>query len=138
MIVRSLQDIEGSDREVSADNWKSRRLLLREDKMGFSLHDTTIRAGTSTEMHYQNHLEAVYCIEGKGSVTVVETGEVFELEAGTVYALDQNDRHILTAETTMRMVCVFNPPVVGQESHDENGAYPALIEPEAATFGPQS
>ena len=135
MIVRSLKDIEGTDREISAETWLSRRLLLCNDKMGFSLHDTIIRAGTSTEMHYQNHLEAVYCIEGKGTVTVVETGKVFDIEAGTVYALDQNDRHILTAESSMRMICIFNPPLVGPESHDENGAYPLMQTSGAATAG---
>ena len=126
MIVRTLAEIEGSDREISANNWVSRRLLLRGDNMGFSLHDTVIHPGTSTEMHYQNHLEAVYCIEGQGTVTIVETGEVFQIGEGTVYALDQNDRHILRAETRMRMVCVFNPPLVGSESHNEEGAYPLL------------
>jgi L-ectoine synthase len=137
MIIRSLKDVERTDREVSAANWTSRRLLLRDDQMGFSLHDTIVHAGTATEMHYQNHLEAVYCIEGQGSVTVIETGEVIPIEAGTVYALDQNDKHVLTAETTMRMVCVFNPPLVGPESHDAGGAYPLLRESQAAQAGQQ-
>lgn len=132
MIVRSLKDIEGTDRETQAENWKSRRLLLRDDRMGFSLHDTVIHAGTSTEMHYQNHLEAVYCIEGQGSVEDLATGQVYALEPGTVYALDKNDRHILKAETTLRMICVFNPPLVGPESHDENGVYPLIAEEAAA------
>lgn len=126
MIVRSLKDMEGTDREVNAENWTSRRLLLRSDNMGFSMHDTTIHAGTTTEMHYQNHLEAVYCIQGKGTVTIVETGEVFDLEAGTIYALDRNDKHILRAESTMRMVCVFSPALVGPETHNDEGAYPLL------------
>jgi L-ectoine synthase len=52
-----------------------------------------------------------------------------------LYALDQNDRHVLTAETTMRMICVFNPPLAGPESHDETGAYPAA--PDEAAAGPQ-
>jgi len=125
MIVRTLDEIQGSDREVSGKNWTSRRLLLADDRMGFSLHDTLIHAGTSTEIHYQNHLEAVYCIEGKGKVTL-ESGEEFPLHAGTVYALDKHDKHVLTAEQTMRMICVFNPPLVGPESHDENGVYPLL------------
>lgn len=137
MIVRSLREIEGSDREVSAENWMSRRLLLRDDNMGFSMHDTIIRSGTATEMHYEHHLEAVYCIQGKGTVTVLETGKVFNIEPGTVYALDQNDRHVLRAESTMRMVCVFNPPLVGPESHDENGAYPVMDRTDAATVGRQ-
>lgn len=126
MIVRSLKEIEGTDREVSAENWISRRLLLHGDGMGFSLHDTTIRAGTSTEMHYQNHLEAVYCVGGRGNIRVVETGQVHEICDGTVYALDAHDRHVLTAETELRMVCVFNPALVGPENHDENGVYPLM------------
>ena len=50
-------------------------------------------------MHYRNHLEAVYCVAGKGSIEVVATGEVFPISAGTAYALDQHDEHILRAET---------------------------------------
>ena len=126
MIVRKLADMTNTDREVKAENWTSRRLLLKDDQMGFSLHDTVLHAGTKTQMHYQNHLEAVYCIEGKGSVTLIDSGEVFPIEAGTVYALDKHDHHILHAETELRMVCVFNPPLVGPESHNADGVYPLL------------
>lgn len=126
MIVRQLNELTGTDRDVRDPNWSSRRLLLQEDGMGFSLHDTLIHAGTSTEIHYRNHLEAVYCIEGKGQVKLVESGKVIPIEAGTVYALDQHDHHILTAETDMRMVCVFAPALVGPETHDETHCYPLL------------
>ncbi|MEZ6095243.1 MAG: ectoine synthase [Pirellulaceae bacterium] len=44
MIVRRLEEISGSDREISGPTWKSRRLLLAGDAMGFSLHDTVMRA----------------------------------------------------------------------------------------------
>jgi L-ectoine synthase len=125
VIVRKLEELRG-EREVKGATWTSRRLLLRDDQMGFSLHDTTIHAGTTTHMRYLNHLEAVYCIEGSGTVTLVETGQVIPIEAGTVYALNEHDEHVLRAETQMRMVCVFNPPLVGPEVHDERGAYPLL------------
>lgn len=128
MIVRTLEDIVGSHRDVGAETWTSRRLLLADDDMGFSLHDTIIDAGTTTRMWYRNHLEAVYCIEGEGTVELADTGEVFEIRAGTVYALDQHDRHVLRATTRMRMVCVFNPPCTGAETHDEQGAYPLLVD----------
>lgn len=126
MIVRRLVDLRGTEREVCAANWRSRRLLLAGDGLGFSLHDTVIQAGTTTQMHYQNHVEAVYCIKGRGRVTVIDTGEIFEIRPGTVYAVDDNEQHRLTADTQMRMVCVFNPPLVGPEVHDENGVYPLL------------
>lgn len=131
MIVRTLAGLP-PERHVSARNWTSRRLLLAGDRMGFSLHDTIIKAGTETRMHYRNHLEAVYCVAGRGSIEVLATGEVFPIEDGTVYALDKHDEHILRADVELRLVCVFNPPVVGTEVHDASGAYP-LVAAEAAS-----
>lgn len=128
MIIRKLEDAVGGDREIDAPTWTSRRLLLADDGMGFSLHDTLIKAGTETRMWYQHHLEAVYCIEGAGEIEDLETGEIHPIEAGTVYALDGNERHILRADSTLRMVCVFNPPVTGRETHDASGAYPKPAE----------
>ncbi len=125
MIVRTLSEIEGTDRDVEADTWRSRRLVLADDGQRFSLHDTVIKAGTTTEMWYQNHVEAVYCIEGEGTLLDRETGEEHRLAPGTMYLLDAHDRHTVTAESQLRMVCVFDPPVTGREVHDESGAYPA-------------
>ena len=126
MIVRKLSELIGTDRETSAANWTSRRFLLKGDAMGFSLHDTILYAGTATEIHYQNHLEAVYCIEGKGRLKDLSNDCEYQIEAGTMYALSGNEKHILIADEQLRMVCVFNPPVVGPETHDENGVYPLM------------
>lgn len=130
MIVRHLNEIIGTDRDVKADNgnWVSRRLLLRGEKMGFSLHETTIFAGTETYIWYKNHLEAVYCVGGEGEIEDLTTGEVHPISDGTMYALDRHDRHNLRAKTDMRMICVFNPALVGTEMHDASGVYPLLEE----------
>lgn len=124
MIIKSLDDIVDTERDVRAENWRSRRLLLSADGMGFSMHDTLIHPGTSTHIHYEHHLEAVYCIEGTGTITLVDSGDSFRLEPGVIYALDEHDEHVLEAETRLRMVCVFNPPLTGHEVHDERGVYP--------------
>ncbi len=124
MIVRTLSEAMGTDREVDTPNWVSRRLLLAGDGMGFSMHDTTIRAGTSTRMKYTNHLEAVYCVAGRGRIEDLQSGTVHEIRDGTLYALDGHEEHVLTADEDLRMVCVFNPPVTGREVHDATGAYP--------------
>lgn len=126
MIVRRLKDVVEGQNAVVTDDWTSRRLLLRHDGMGFSLHDTVIAAGASLSMHYKNHLEAVYCIEGRGSVTDRSSGQTYWIEPGTVYALNDHDQHVLFAETDLRLVCVFNPPLTGREVHDEHGAYPLV------------
>ena len=131
MIVRSLDDIQGTDRDVDTPNWVSKRLLLAKDGTAFSLHDTVIRAGAETYMWYAHHVEAVYCVGGEGEVETVNDGKVYKIANGTMYTLDQNEKHILRARTEMRMVCVFTPPLTGREVHDENGTYPLVKEPAA-------
>jgi L-ectoine synthase len=123
MIVRALDEVIGSDDDVHGEGWNSRRLLLARHGMGFSLHDTLIPAGAELTLWYKHHLEAVYCIEGEGELESRETGQRWPIRPGVVYALDQNDRHVLRARETLRMVCVFNPPVTGDEVHDADGAY---------------
>lgn len=128
MIVRSLDEARASRRHVESKGWDSTRLLLKDDSMGFSFHITTIHAGAELPMHYKNHLESVYCVSGEGSIEDVATGEVHKIKPGVLYALDQNDRHVLRARSEMVMACVFNPPLNGLEVHDETGAYPLEAE----------
>ncbi|HEX2175544.1 MAG TPA: ectoine synthase [Nocardioidaceae bacterium] len=128
MIVTHLSDLDGTDRDVEFNTWRSRRFVLAKDRVGFSLHDTVIYGGTETSMWYANHIEAVYCVGGEGTLTNDENGEVFELRDGTMYLLNGNEHHTVRAKTDLRMVCVFNPPVTGREVHDENGVYPLLTE----------
>lgn len=126
MIVRTLEEIIGSERDVRADNgnWVSRRFLLKDDGMGFSFHETTIFAGTETDIWYKHHLEAVYCVGGEGEIEDLATGVVHPIRDGTLYALDKHDRHTLRAHSDLRLVCAFNPPISGREVHDVDGAYP--------------
>lgn len=125
MIVRTLEEIVGTERDVKASTgtWVSRRFLLKSDGMGFSFHETTIFAGTKTLIWYKHHLEAVYCVGGSGSLEVIDTGERYEIRDGTMYALNKHERHYLSANEDMRLICVFNPPLRGDEDHDEDGVY---------------
>ena len=125
MIVRKLSEAErGARRIVSPDgNWESTRLLLNGDGMGFSFHITTIYAGADFQMHYQNHLESVYCIAGEGEVETLADGMKYPIKPGTLYNLDQHDKHILRAFSELKMACVFNPPLNGTEVHNAEGAY---------------
>jgi L-ectoine synthase len=96
MYVRTLKEIIGTKRDVNWGNGQSRRLLVESDNMGFALLDTIIKAGTDLEIQYNNHLEAVYCIEGRGSITDVATHKVYDID----------------------VICVFNPPIKGDEKHE--------------------
>lgn len=128
MIVRTLTEIEGTDRDVQAETWNSQRLLLARDGQSFSMHETVLYAGTETTMWYANHIEAVYCVGGEGELVNDETGETHQVRDGTLYLLDGHEHHRLRAHADLRMVCVFTPPVTGQEVHDETGAYPLIQE----------
>ncbi len=128
MIVRRLKDAEASGRMIKSEGWDSTRLLLKNDNMGFSFHITTIYRGAELHLHYQNHLESVYCISGRGEVETVADGQVYPIEPGTIYVLDQNDKHILRGFEEMKLACVFNPPLHGKEVHNAEGAYPLEAE----------
>lgn len=117
MIINSLETIANTERDVAWGNGQSRRLLIESDKMGYSLTDTVVESGIATLLEYKNHLEACYCIEGEGQVIDQTTGVTHKIVPGTMYALDKHEKHILKADKTMRLVCVFNPPLKGHERH---------------------
>ena len=128
MIVRNLQTAEASDRKIVSEGWDSTRLILKNDNMGFSFHITTIFEGANLHLHYQNHLESVYCISGEGEIEDLAEGKIHPIKPGTIYLLDKHDKHILRATKEMKMACVFNPPLHGKEVHDASGAYPSEAE----------
>lgn len=130
MIVRTVEEITDTDRDVVTENWRSKRLVLSDDRIGFSVHETTLRPGVVNEFWYANHIEAVFVVAGEGKLTDLETGETFQLAPGSIYVLDKHDRHQIEPLTEMRTVCVFNPPLTGREVHDENGVYPLVTEPD--------
>jgi L-ectoine synthase len=125
VIVRGIDQVIGTERDVRGEGWASRRLLLSDDAMGFSLHDTVVHAGAELRLHYRHHLEACYCIEGEAEIEDLDSGERHVIRPGVVYALDRHDRHVLRAVTATRLVCVFNPPLSGRETHDADGGYAA-------------
>jgi len=129
MIVRSLNQIKGTDLDVETEKWASRRLLVKRDGLGFSLSETTIHPGSESTIWYKNHFEACYCVEGEGEIESLSPDrQRSKIEPGTLYALDKHDRHILRAFTTLKLICVFNPALSGTEVHDRDGSYPLSID----------
>jgi L-ectoine synthase len=116
MIVRSVDEIAATARDVSWGNGQSRRLLLKSDGMGFAVAETLVLAGTESLLEYKNHLEACYCISGDGEVEDM-AGNRHTIKPGVIYALDKHDKHYLRARNDMRLISVFNPPIEGQERH---------------------
>lgn len=128
MIVRTLDEITDTDADIKTENWRSKRIVLAKEGVGFSVHETTLYAGTVSRFWYANHIEAVFVVEGEGEITDLGTGETHQLAPGSLYLLNDHDKHEVRPRTEMRVVCVFNPPVTGREVHDENGVYPLVTE----------
>ena len=127
MLVRTLEDLQASGRyRENPGVWTSARYLLRDDGVGFTLTETRVAAGQVQELEYKSHIEANLVIEGEGELTDITSGEVHQLGPGSMYALDQHDRHRLETHTAMRIVCIFMPALVGPETHDADGSYPLL------------
>jgi L-ectoine synthase len=114
MIVREVSTVT----TVEWGNGLSRRFLLDADGMGYTLTDTTVRAGTKSKLEYRAHLEACYCIEGEGEVVDMH-GNSYRIKPGVMYALDKHDQHYLVAgpDGDLRLVCVFAPALAGPERH---------------------
>jgi L-ectoine synthase len=129
MIVRTINEITDTDADIKTENWRSKRIILAKEQVGFSVHETTLYAGTVNQFWYANHVEAVFIVEGEGEITDLATGETHQLAPGSLYLLNDHDKHEVRPRTQMRTVCVFNPPITGREVHDENGVYPLVTEP---------
>ena len=122
MIVRTLADIEGTERDVRGEHWRAQRLLVRDDGLGFSLSETTVDAGAEMDLWYKHHQEACFVIEGDAEITERDSGTVYRIGPGSAYA-PQQDRHAIRVLSPLRLVCVFNPALTGSETHDADGSY---------------
>jgi L-ectoine synthase len=131
MIVRTLEEITDTERDIKTPHWRSKRIVLAGDGVGFSVHETVLDAGSVNDFWYANHIEAVFITEGEGELYDKNNDVTYKLAPGSIYVLNGNERHQLRPRTQMRTVCVFNPPVTGREVHDENGVYPLIVEPDA-------
>ena len=122
MIIRKKEDIFGAKGDASGELWHSVRLLHEEDGMHVTLTDSILEAGFEMQLWQKNHLEACYCIEGEGTVEEVDTGTVHDIGPGTLYAMNNHDRHRIKAKTKMRILCTFYPALTGHEVHDSDGS----------------
>ena len=136
MLTTHLSEIIGTPREVDWGNGTSQRLLISRDGRGFTLTDTFVRPNTETVLRYDHHLEACYCISGSGEV-VWEGGRA-RLAPDALYAPDRSEEHTLVAfEEGLRLICVFNPPLTGNETHDLSEGMASGYQPSWAVEAPR-
>lgn len=122
VFIRSLEDVAAGENFVEWGNGTSHRLLTQKDNMGFTVCHTVVYKGSESLLEYKNHLEACYCIAGRGEVEDME-GNRFRIVPGVIYVLDKHDKHYLRADPDIDLilVSVFNPPLTGTERHNLKG-----------------
>ncbi len=123
MIHRTFEKMKGTKNFVEADGFVSARLAVASDNLGFTVTEAIGSSDIDLEVEHKNHIEAVYVLEGTGTVEIIETGEVYKLEPGVFYAFDKHERHRYNLDTEVRAIAIFNPPLIGDEVNDESGGY---------------
>src|ERR1700712_4224554 len=101
MIVRTLDEITDTDRDVEAENkqWRSKRIVLAKDGVGFSVHETVLQPGTINDFWYANHIEAVFVTEGEGELYDKDNDITYRLGARAPYRVMGNEHHPLRPPT---------------------------------------
>ena len=127
LTVKRLDELRAAGREmvVAGGNARSIRALLQEDQLGFTLCDVRIEAGKQNELWYKHHWEANYILHGRGEVSDLSSDEQWVLQPGVMYIVGPEDRHSIEALTDIHLISIFNPPLQGDEQHDEEGTLSA-------------
>lgn len=123
MKIARINQLIDTPRDVDGKGFKSIRPILEKDGMGFSVHKTIIPKGEPQFWHYKHHLEACYCIKGRGILKDMISGESHIITPDVVYMLDHHDPHTFEALEDTVLISIFNPPVKGNETHNEDGSY---------------
>lgn len=128
MLIRTMEQLEAEGRVISISHGKAtaERLLTKSDRLGFSLSEARASQAGQSDLWYKHHWEANYVRSGNAILENRSTGERWSLEPGVLYCVGPTDRHRIIREepTDMRIISIFNPPIEGDETHDEDGAYP--------------
>ena len=135
MLVITPQDIAGTgrDRMVGDGSAHAMCYLAEEDGCGFSFSTLEIAGGSKGfPLHYRNHIEVNLVLEGKGEIHNLETDERWPASPGTLYVVGPADRHEVALKGDVKVVSLFNPPIKGNEHHQDFGGYPPSGEIPAA------
>lgn len=124
MKIVKAKNVLNTNLDVKFTGGHSLRMAIASDGLGFSVNKTIIpKCNKPHNWHYKHHLEACYCIEGEGLITDLDTNEKMYIEKDTLYILNKHENMTFQALTDVVLISVFNPPLKGHETHDENGNY---------------
>jgi L-ectoine synthase len=126
MFVKRADTLRRAGQELIAANGRARtiRMLTKSDGIGFGFSDVHFDAGAEAALWYKHHWEANHILSGTGEVTDLASGQTWPLEPSMSYNVGPKDRHRVRAYTDIHLISVFCPPLLGDEQHDKDGAFP--------------
>jgi len=99
------------------------KLVTTDDNLGFAISDVWFKAGREADLWYRNHWEANIVLDGHVEITEDATGTVHTMQTGDVYCVGPKDKHHLKVVEDSHVLSIFNPPLTGNERHDDQGGY---------------
>lgn len=123
MFVKQRSDIPVVS--IGGGHAEARRYLTKADDVGFTISDLTAKGSENgADLWYKHHVEANFIVSGTAEVTDSASGQSWPLTPGSLYLVGPRDRHQVFSSTGFHVLSIFNPPLVGNETHDEDGSYP--------------
>jgi len=117
LLLKSLSEVVGSDRNVSFEGGYSRRFLAAPDGYNISFHNTLIHASCNARLEYPHNMEANYFIKGQGEY-VWKNGQQqfnFEKHHGTMLLVEYDAHEVQIGAQESIAICLFFPPLKGTE-----------------------
>lgn len=119
LLMKSLDEVTDSDRNVPFEDGLSRRFLAAPDGYNISVHNTFCSSSFSKHLQYLNNKELVYVIKGQGEY-VWQNGQCrhdFDSEKhhGTMFLVGNNAHKMTIGARDTIAICLFYPPLMGNE-----------------------
>lgn len=114
-IIRKEQ-LAGSERHLRTETYETFRFLLAADHAEVTVTDVALIPDVEAEYGSDQHQEIAYCIAGRAELIDSATGQIHQIEPGTLWLARRGERFRFRASTPTRLICVFTPPFVGHET----------------------
>ena len=108
--------LTGSSRHVVNETYETHRFLLAEDGLGVTVTDIMLQPDIEAVYGYDHHIEIAYCLEGEAIVRDHSTNTETQIVPGAMWVAEKGDRFSFIAKSPTRLICVFTPPFVGNET----------------------
>lgn len=116
LFFQDREALAGSSRDVTHVNYRTFRLLIAADGAPVSLTDIVLNPGIEDVYGYPDRTEVAYCIEGHATVHDLQNGRLEEIRPGKLWVAPPGSRFRFVAHEATRLICVFDPPLTGNES----------------------